>query len=236
MSNQHAEIQAHDSVLQLNTISRTYMQGERALEILKNIQLTIHPGELIALVGPSGSGKSTLLQIAGLLDTPTSGEVLIAGKNMSTASDRTHTRTRRKHIGFIYQFHYLQAEFSALENVVLPQLIAGIKKPEATLRAEQLLEQVGLKTRMHHRPGTLSGGEQQRVAIARALANSPSLILADEPTGNLDPTTGETIFSMFKKLAKEKQLSVLMATHNMQLAKRMDRIVQMHEGSIRETT
>lgn len=213
--------------LQLSNITRTYHQGDNDITPLKNFSMEIKKGEAVALVGPSGSGKSTLLQIAGLLDNPTSGEVLIGGENMSKANDAARTLARRKYLGFVYQFHHLLPEFSALENVVLPQMIAGMSKKEAEKNAAEVLGALGLSARVNHRPARLSGGEQQRVAIARALANQPSLLLADEPTGNLDPHTSDQVFQMFLKLAKERGLSLLVATHNMELAARMDRTVKL---------
>lgn len=209
-------------VLQLTDVTRIYRQGGRELTVLDHFNLTIQPGELVALVGQSGSGKTTLLQIAGMLDTPTSGEVTIAGEAMSRSDDAARTLARRKHIGFVYQFHHLVPEFSALENVVLPQLIARRSRNDATANATALLTSLGLADRLHHRPAALSGGEQQRVAIARALANGPALVLADEPTGNLDPATAEGVFGVLMRLAREKQVGMLVATHNMELAKRMD--------------
>jgi len=213
--------------LSLKNITRTYLQGDNRITPLENFSMEIKAGESVALVGPSGSGKTTLLQIAGLLDNPTSGEVMIAGKDMSKANDSVRTMARREHLGFVYQFHHLLPEFTALENVMLPQMIAGVSREEASAKAAELLTSLGLFTRVSHRPAKLSGGEQQRVAIARALANDPSLLLADEPTGNLDPHTSAQVFDMFLNLAKERGLALLVATHNMELARRMDRIVSL---------
>ena len=218
------------TVLQLQNITRVYEQGDRRLAVLSHLDLDVRAGEVVALVGPSGSGKTTLLQIAGLLDTPTSGEIRINGENVTGASDSARTQARRRHIGFVYQFHHLLPEFSALENIMLPQMIAGISRQEARKTAVVLLESLGLSERRHHRPAKLSGGEQQRVAIARALANNPALLLADEPTGNLDPVTAEVTFGILMRLVHEKQLAVLVATHNMELAGRMDRIISMDSG------
>ena len=190
------------------------------------------PGELVAMVGASGSGKSTLLQICGLLDNPTSGEIDIAGEAVANLGDRARTRLRRGTIGFIYQFHHLLPEFTALENVILPQSVAGVGAGAARKRARDLLERVGLGHRLNHRPAKLSGGEKQRVAIARAIANSPRLLLADEPTGNLDPETAEGVFDLFVELAREEGLSVLMATHNEALAARMDRVLRLEGGKL----
>lgn len=220
------------NVLELKNVIRDYEQGGKVLHVLKGIDLNIKAGELVALVGPSGSGKTTLLQIAGLLDTPTSGEVLLADEVMSKANDRVRTAARRKHLGFIYQFHHLLKEFSALENVMMPLLVARGKRSEAKKRAEEMLQLFGLKERMKHRPAKLSGGEQQRVAIARALAAKPKLLLADEPTGNLDPETGKLVFDYFKRIAKEQGVAALIATHNMELAGQMDRVVTLKSGQL----
>ncbi len=221
-----------NAVLTLTDITRIYTQGESALTVLSHLDLDVRAGEIVALVGPSGSGKSTLLQIAGLLDTPTSGSVVIAGETMSTARDRARTLARRRHIGFVYQFHHLLPEFSALENVMLPQLMAGTPRATARAKADELLAELGLTDRARHRPAKLSGGEQQRVALARALANSPALLLADEPTGNLDPVTAELVFGLLLRLCREKNLAVLVATHNFDLAKRMDRTVRLEGGRL----
>lgn len=221
-----------NTVLQLTSVTRSFTQGGETLEVLRGIDLTIKRGEIVALVGESGSGKSTLLQIAGLLDTPTSGEVIIEDINASQAKDNERTRLRLKHLGFVYQFHHLLPEFSARENIAIPQMIAGMSYNAATKHADELLESLGLAARATHRPGALSGGEQQRVAIARALAGTPSLILADEPTGNLDPTTAESVFAIFVSLARSRGLSALVATHNLELARRMDRVVTLGKGKI----
>jgi lipoprotein-releasing system ATP-binding protein len=216
-----------DATLVLEQVTRIYEQGDRRLTVLHNFDLDIRKGEVVALVGPSGSGKTTLLQVAGLLDTPDSGEVRIASRIMTGASDIERTLARRRHIGFVYQFHHLLPEFSALENVMLPQMIAGVDTAKAKTKAQGLLAELGLSERESHRPARLSGGEQQRVAIARALANDPQLLLADEPTGNLDPLTAELVFGMLMRLVREKQVAMLVATHNLELAKRMDRIVSL---------
>ncbi len=220
--------------LELNKIARIYGKGETKLTVLKEVDLTIHSGEIVALVGPSGSGKSTLLHIAGLLDTPTKGKIYIQGMDMSKARDGLRTQMRQKSIGFVYQSHLLLPDFNALENVMLPQLIAGISFKQAHQRAEELLDRVGLKNRLTHRSGQLSGGEQQRVAIARALANNPALLLADEPTGNLDPQTSESVFEMLLSMVRETGLSALIATHNPDLARRMDRQVSVMDGYLIE--
>ncbi|HEY9080049.1 ABC transporter ATP-binding protein [Magnetovibrio sp.] len=221
-------------VLHLNDIKRHFGSGHTALHVLKGAELTVNAGEIVALVGPSGSGKSTLLQIAGLLEKPNSGEIHIAGEACSQLGDDRRTEIRRKHLGFVYQYHHLLPEFSALENIVIPQIIAGLSKSEARQRAAQLLEMLGLKDRASHRPAKLSGGEQQRVAIGRALANAPTLLLADEPTGNLDPETANDVFNMLLNLTRQTGLTALIATHNPDLAARMDRTVRVDDGHLRE--
>lgn len=223
----------NDIVLALLNISRSYKQAGQVLNVLSGVSLQIKKGECVALVGPSGSGKTTLLQIAGLLDTPTAGEVVIDGESLSTISDNKRTAARRSHIGFVYQFHHLLPEFSALENVVLPQMMAGVSKKAAEEKATGLIAQLGLSARADHRPAQLSGGEQQRIAIARALANSPKLLLADEPTGNLDGHTSEDVFTLLMSQVKERKLAALIATHNMELAGRMDRIVRLEDGVLK---
>jgi lipoprotein-releasing system ATP-binding protein len=222
-----------DAVLSLKIIMRVYQQGDRSLTVLNQLNLEVKRGEVVALVGPSGSGKTTLLQIAGLLDTPSSGEVTIAGEVMSTASDTVRTLARRRHIGFVYQFHHLLPEFSAQENVMLPQMMAGVASGAAQAKAVSLLTELGLGERLRHRPAKLSGGEQQRVALARALANDPVLLLADEPTGNLDPQTAESVFALLMRMAREKNVAALIATHNLDLAKRMDRSVRLENGVLK---
>ena len=218
-----------DPVLKLENIGRTFTQGQKKLLVLDSVALDIRPGEIVALLGPSGSGKSTLLQIAGLLEPPTTGTVRIADIDCSKARDGKRTEVRRDKIGFVYQFHHLLPEFSALENVMMPNLIAGISKAQAKQKATELLEKMGLKDRLSHRPAKLSGGEQQRVAIARALANDPVLLLADEPTGNLDEQTAEIVFKQFLDAVRDRQVAALVATHNTDLARRMDRIVQVRD-------
>lgn len=223
-----------NSTLKLNHIARTFGKGSTKLQVLKDINLEIHSGEIVALVGPSGSGKSTLLHIAGLLDTPTSGQIEIMGQEASQMNDAGRTKLRQKAIGFVYQSHLLLPDFNALENVMMPQLIAGVKAKEAQERAKNLLKQVGLSHRLTHRAGQLSGGEQQRVAIARALANSPALLLADEPTGNLDPKTADEVFDIFMQIVRQTGLSALLATHNPELAAKMDRRISVVNGKIKE--
>ena len=219
-----------EPVLALQSVSRSFQQSAGRLEVVHEVSLAIHPGELVALIGPSGAGKSTLLQICGLLEPPTAGEVLIKGAPVSKLSDDQRTGLRRTTIGFVYQYHHLLPEFSALENIVLPQMIAGIARREAETRGGELLNLVGLSKRADHRPAQLSGGEQQRVAIARALANAPALLLADEPTGNLDHRTSDEVFGLLTRLVKAVGLAAMVATHNMELAHRMDRILTITDG------
>jgi lipoprotein-releasing system ATP-binding protein len=218
--------------LRLKGIRHNYTQGGRLLEILKGVSLDLKSGELVALLGPSGAGKSTLLHIAGLLEAPIEGSVEIANASCMQLKDRDRTRIRRETIGFIYQFHHLLPEFTALENVVMPQLIAGASKKTAKARATDLLGAIGLGERFSHKPSELSGGEQQRVAIARALANSPRIILADEPTGNLDPRTAERVFGQLLDLAKQEGVAGLIATHNQGLARSMDRAFMLDNGTL----
>jgi len=219
-------------VLVLRGVRRSFAQGEDRLEVLRGCSLAVNPGEKVALIGPSGSGKSTLLHIAGLLEQPNSGTIGIAGQEASGLDDAARTALRRRTIGFVYQFHHLLPEFSARENVMLPQMIAGASRAEAARRADELLDLVGLAARSGHRPAQLSGGEQQRVAIARALANRPALLIADEPTGNLDPQTAERVFEVLRELARSQNLALLMATHNHELAGRMDRVCELREGLV----
>ncbi len=220
------------AALSLRGVERRFDQGGRRLEVLRGAALSVSPGELVSLVGPSGSGKSTLLHVAGLLERPDGGEVEIAGRPCGALSDRARTALRRDSLGFVYQFHHLLPEFSALENVVLPQMIARRARREALALARGLLDRVGLSDRHGHLPGQLSGGEQQRVAVARALANRPHLLLADEPTGNLDPETSERVFEELLRLAREDGLAALIATHNHAIARRADRVVALRRGRI----
>ncbi len=217
-------------VLHLQDIRRSFTQGEGKLDVLRGCQLTINRGEKVALIGPSGSGKSTLLQIAGLLEKPNGGSISIAGQKADGLGDAERTALRRKAIGFVYQYHHLLPEFSAHENIMLPQMIAGVKRQEAIARADELLALINLSDRATHRPAQLSGGEQQRVAIARALANRPALLIADEPTGNLDPHTAEHVFAILQDLVSHQGLGLLMATHNHALAARMDRSHELKDG------
>jgi lipoprotein-releasing system ATP-binding protein len=222
------------TALRLQQLVRTFRQGPRRIEVLAGASADIHPGEAVALVGPSGAGKSTLLHIAGLLETPDSGHVFVGGNDCSGMGDYERTRVRRTEMGFVYQFHQLLPEFSALENVVIPQMIAGKSRKHAAEHARQLLGSLGLAERVDHRPAELSGGEQQRTAIARALANRPRLILADEPTGNLDPHTAEHVFDSLIHLIHSTGVAALIATHNLELARRMDRVLQLDDGLLIE--
>jgi lipoprotein-releasing system ATP-binding protein len=218
--------------LRLDGIVRTFTQGKTELSVLKGAKLALKPGEIVALVGPSGAGKSTLLHIAGLLERPDEGEVFLNGEPLGKLPETRRTLLRRLHLGFVYQYHHLLPEFSAVENVILPQMIAGTPKAKARERALALLAGMGLDKRAEHRPGQLSGGEQQRVAICRALANTPKVLLADEPTGNLDPNTSDGVFEELLRLARTTGVSALIATHNPALAKRMDRVVRLENGKL----
>ena len=221
-------------ILTLRNVNKSFHQGTEHLHILSGASLTIKPGEMVALVGPSGSGKSTLLQIAGLLDSADSGTVMINSTNCSKATDSERTAIRRQSLGFVYQFHHLLPDFTALENVSFPLLISGESKKDAAEKSQQLLASLGLGERLHHRPSELSGGEQQRVAIARAIITGPSLLLADEPTGNLDPTAAESVFALLVKVVRYIQLSALIVTHNPELAQKMDRRITIQHGTIVE--
>ena len=223
-----------DPVLFLHQVERRYRQGADSLEILRKADLAIWPGQSVALVAPSGAGKSTLLHVAGLLEAPDGGEVYISRAATAHMADDARTALRRIEIGFIYQFHHLLPEFSALENIMLPQMIRGLTRPEAARRAEELLAYLGLAERSRHRPAELSGGEQQRVAIARAVANAPRILLADEPTGNLDVKTADHVFAALSSLVHASGLAALIATHNLDLAARMDRRVTLQDGRIVE--
>ena len=218
--------------LYVSKVQRRYPQGEGFLEVLRGADLAIWPGEIVALVAPSGTGKSTLLHVAGLLEKPDGGEVFVAGRPTAAMDDAGRTTLRRTDLGFVYQFHHLLPEFSALENVVMPQLIRGLPRAEAKARASQLLSFLGLAERLDHRPAELSGGEQQRVAIARAVANAPRILLADEPTGNLDPVTAGHVFQTLIAIVRASRLAALVATHNMDLAAKMDRRVTIRDGLV----
>ncbi len=224
----------NSQIMELRDITRVFQQGERSLTILKGANLTLEMGKLTALTGPSGAGKTSLLNIAGLLEAPTTGHVMINGIDMSQARHRQRIEARRKHIGFVFQFHRLLPEFSAIENVIIPQMLNGLTRSEAADRAEQLLDMVGLKQRMNHRPGLLSGGEQQRVAIIRAIANAPSVLLADEPTGNLDPQTAKSVFSHLQQIVKLTNTAALIVTHNREMANQMDQVLELTNGTINE--
>jgi len=221
-------------ILSCKDIHRVYQQGDSPLHILKGINFDLKAGEIVALVGASGSGKSTFLHVAGLLEKPTSGEVLINNQNVSTLPDSELTRLRRTHLGFIYQFHHLLPEFNALENVMMPLLITGVSKKQARTKAENLLEKMGLSHRLTHSTKKLSGGEQQRVAIARALVRDPMILLADEPTGNLDNETAEIVFAELMNMIRNQNLAAVIATHDLVLAQKMDRIVHVHNGIAEE--
>ncbi|WP_282094744.1 ABC transporter ATP-binding protein [Epibacterium ulvae] len=227
----------NDIVLSLGDICKSYNRGKpNAVEVLRGVDLAVQAGELVALVAPSGAGKSTLLHVAGLLDTADTGTVALAGEDIAKQSERKRTALRRRDVGFIYQFHHLLPEFSAAENIVLPQLANGVPEQDAGTRAAHLLDLVGLSHRSAHRPAELSGGEQQRVAFCRALANDPKLLLADEPTGNLDPSTSDQVFDALMTLVRDGRLAGVIATHNLELAARMDRIVRLEEGRLIEVT
>ena len=227
-------MQDQPPALELAAVERRYKQGESALEILRGADLTLMAGQSVALIAPSGVGKSTLLHIAGLLEKPDGGEVFVGGAPTIGMDDDARTKLRRLEIGFVYQFHHLLPEFTGLENVMMPQLIRGLTRPQAKERASELLSWLGLGKRLTHRPAELSGGEQQRVAIARAVANAPRLLLADEPTGNLDPKTADQVFDALGQIVRATGLAALVATHNMDLAARMDRRVTLRDGLVVE--
>jgi len=224
-----------EAVLATTGLTRSFEQGGETIHVLRGADLSIAPGEIVALLGPSGSGKSTLLQAVGLLEGGFGGSIRITGTEAAQMSSSERTETRRDKLGFIYQFHHLLPDFNAIENVVLPQLVKGASRTDADARAEDLLTTLGLGHRLTHRPSQLSGGEQQRVAVARALANRPALILADEPTGNLDEATAEIVFGEFLRLVRQEGSAALVATHNERLAARMDRVLRLHEGHLQST-
>jgi lipoprotein-releasing system ATP-binding protein len=224
--------EARPPVLRLSGITKTFVQGSRRLEILKGVELSLAAGEMVALLGPSGAGKSTLLHISGLLERADGGEVALVGQSATDLNDRARTALRRTAIGFVYQYHHLLPEFSAIENLVIPQMLAGVGRRAAAERARELLAQVGLAERGEHRPARLSGGEQQRVAIARAVVNRPKLLLADEPTGNLDPETAEGVFRLLRDLVQEAGVAALIATHNIELSRRLDRVLRLADGHV----
>jgi lipoprotein-releasing system ATP-binding protein len=221
-----------DAVLELRGVRRVYETGQGPLEVLRGVDLTVAPGEIVGLIGPSGSGKSSLLHAAGLLERPSGGTVLVAGRDCGAMTDRMRTAIRLSSIGFVYQFHHLLPELDALDNVALPALIAGQPRRAARERARELLTDLGLASRLDHQPAQLSGGEQQRVAVARALTNAPSLLLADEPTGNLDPTTSNAVFQSLHDLVRATGVAALVATHNLEMAKHMDRTLTLHDGRL----
>jgi lipoprotein-releasing system ATP-binding protein len=231
-----AAVERPPPLIFLRGISRQFHQGDATLDILKGAELAVLSGQSVALVAPSGTGKSTLLHIAGLLEHPDAGEVFINGSGTSKLSDLQRTRIRRNDIGFVYQFHHLLPEFSALENVMLPQMVRGLRRKEASTRSAELLGYLGLKDRLTHRPAELSGGEQQRVAIARAVANAPRILLADEPTGNLDVRTAEHVFATLGQLVRASGLAAIIATHNLDIAAQMDRRVTIRDGQVVELT
>ncbi|MFT5509148.1 MAG: lipoprotein-releasing system ATP-binding protein [Hyphomicrobiaceae bacterium] len=227
-------VETHVPILQLEGLQRSFHQGSREIRVLDDASAVLNPGQAVALVGPSGAGKSTLLHIAGLLETPDSGRVLVNGQDCARMNDAERTAVRRDEMGFVYQFHQLLPEFSAKENVVMPQMIQGKTKRAAGKRAAEMLGLLGLQSRLNHRPAELSGGEQQRTAIARALANEPRLLLADEPTGNLDPSTSERVFTDLINLIEHTGVAALIATHNMELAARMHRVLRLADGRLTE--
>ncbi len=219
-----------EAVLEVRGLKRSFEQGEVRIDVLRGVDLDVRRGEIVALLGPSGSGKSTLLQAVGLLEGGFEGSIRIAGEEVAELSDANRTRVRRDTLGFVYQFHHLLPDFSAVENVVIPQLVRGATRAEAQARAESLLGVLGLAERLTHRPSKLSGGEQQRVAVGRALANRPALVLADEPTGNLDEATADIVFAEFLRLVRDESSAALVATHNERIAAKMDRVLRLHEG------
>jgi lipoprotein-releasing system ATP-binding protein len=223
-----------DPVLTIRGLSRNYKSGDKILTVLNGVDLDVKPGEIVGLIGPSGSGKSSLLHAAGLLEHPNAGQIVIEGRDCSDLSDRQRTRVRLATVGFVYQAHHLLAEFTALDNVALPQMIAGVSRKAARARARELLTNLGLAERAEHQPAQMSGGEQQRVAVARALANRPRLLLADEPTGNLDPHTSTSVFESLYELARSQGVAALVATHNLELARHMDRVVALKDGHLEE--
>ncbi len=224
--------QSLSPVLSLGNVTRSYRSGDRTLNVLRGVDIDLRPGEMTGLVGPSGSGKSTLLHVAGLLEKPDSGSVFIGGKDALKMSDQERTIARRLQLGFVYQFHHLLPELNAVDNVATPLMINGMSRSKARKRGQELLRMMGLTERDHHRPGQLSGGEQQRVAIARSLANKPKVLIADEPTGNLDPNTSMVVFRSLFDIARHEGVAVLVATHNVELTSYMDRVLALHEGRL----
>jgi len=227
-----ATAESRATVLRLRGVVRSYKSGDRMLEVLKGVDLDVHPGDMVGLIGPSGSGKSSLLHAAGLLEHPDAGQIIVEGRDCGALGENERTKVRLHRIGFVYQFHHLLPEFTALDNVAMPLRITGKSRSAAQDRAKALLEQLGLGERLHHQPAQLSGGEQQRVAIARALANSPKVVLADEPTGNLDPATSEGVFNALFELCRREGVAAVVATHNMELARFMDRVYGLRDGHL----
>jgi lipoprotein-releasing system ATP-binding protein len=225
---------AREIVIRCESLGKTYAEGKLHTPVFDGLELTILTGETVAILGVSGAGKSTLLHLLGGLDTPTAGEVYVAGQKMSTLSDAARGRLRNRALGFVYQFHHLLPEFTALENVMLPVLLGGSSVVDASQRARSLLESVGLGHRLEHKPGELSGGERQRAAVARALVNTPACVLGDEPTGNLDEKTAATVFELMLELNRAKKTSLVLVTHDRRLARRLDRVLELHEGKLRE--
>ena len=225
---------ARDTVIHCESLGKTYAEGKLHTPVFDGLELTILTGETVAILGVSGAGKSTLLHLLGGLDTPTAGEVYVAGQKMSTLSDAARGQLRNRALGFVYQFHHLLPEFTALENVMLPVLLGGSSVVDASQRARSLLESVGLGHRLEHKPGELSGGERQRAAVARALVNAPACVLGDEPTGNLDEKTAATVFELMLELNRAKKTSLVLVTHDRRLARRLDRVLELHEGKLRE--
>lgn len=225
-----------DAVIHCEGLAKTYAEGKLHTPVFDGLAISVASGETVAILGPSGAGKSTLLHLLGGLDTPTAGEVYVTGQQMSALSDSARGQLRNRALGFVYQFHHLLPEFTALENVMLPVLLNGTSVPDATRRARALLESVGLGHRLEHKPGELSGGERQRAAVARALVNTPACVLGDEPTGNLDEKTAATVFELMLELNRDKKTSLVLVTHDRRLARRLDRVLELHEGKLRELT
>ena len=229
-----SESVVHEAVIRAEHLGKTYAEGKLRTPVFDGLALSVERGETVAILGPSGAGKSTLLHLLGGLDTPTAGEVYVSGQKMSALSDAARGALRNKSLGFVYQFHHLLPEFTALENVMLPVLLSGAHVPDATKRARGLLESVGLGHRLEHKPGELSGGERQRAAVARALVNRPACVLGDEPTGNLDEKTAETVFELMLALNREQHTALVLVTHDRRLARRLDRVLELHEGKLRQ--
>jgi lipoprotein-releasing system ATP-binding protein len=234
MGNRESQAPHDGEVIRAESLGKTYAEGALHTPVFDGLELAVHAGETVAILGVSGAGKSTLLHLLGGLDTPTAGEVFVAGQKMSALSDAARGELRNRALGFVYQFHHLLPEFTALENVMLPVLLGGAAVPDASRRARSLLESVGLGHRLEHKPGELSGGERQRAAVARALVNTPACVLGDEPTGNLDEKTAATVFDLMLELNRAKRTSLVLVTHDRRLARRLDRVLELHEGKLRE--